>query len=208
MKKAAVFDKIYAQYIADVASVDLVRARKRLGIELDGDSAVIPFYGIPYRVSGQGVADARGNRPGHAVSVILCKYLLMCPEAEPATAVDWVKYNDFKDAAPFAGGFNNTAERPISQAFSGRMEDLGQACAALGGRVADEPISCDLIIRFPALPKLPLLMLFNDMDEDFPAHCSLLFERRAADYLDMECLAMLGMVLAIWLKEKPGHEAF
>jgi hypothetical protein len=34
------------------------------------------------------------------------------------------------------------------------------------------------------------------VDEDFPADCSLLFEKQAASYLDMECLAMIGMVLA------------
>jgi hypothetical protein len=46
------------------------------------------------------------------------------------------------------------------------------------------------------LPRVPLLLLFNDADDEFPAACSVLFERRAAGYLDMECLAMLGMQLA------------
>ena len=43
---------------------------------------------------------------------------------------------------------------------------------------------------------MPLLLLFNDADEDFPPACSVLFERRAEHYLDKECLAMLGMMLA------------
>jgi hypothetical protein len=41
-----------------------------------------------------------------------------------------------------------------------------------------------------------IYLIFNDADEDFPADCSLLFEKQAASYLDMECLAMIGMVLA------------
>jgi hypothetical protein len=45
-----------------------------------------------------------------------------------------------------------------------------------------------------------VLLLFNDADEDFPASCSVLYERRAERYLDMECLAMLGMMLAEGLK--------
>jgi hypothetical protein len=84
------------------------------------------------------------------------------------------------------------------------VEDLRRASAALGGQPGDLPVACNLIIRFPALPKVPLLMLFHDRDEDFPAHCSLLFQERARAYLDMECLAMLGMVLAIWLKDQAG----
>jgi hypothetical protein len=46
-------------------------------------------------------------------------------------------------------------------------------------------------------------MMFDDLDEEFPAQCSLLFQDRAPAYLDMECLAMLGMVLASWLEGKP-----
>jgi hypothetical protein len=36
------------------------------------------------------------------------------------------------------------------------------------------------------------LLLFNDKDDEFPAQCSVLFERRAQKFLDMECLAMVG----------------
>jgi hypothetical protein len=49
---------------------------------------------------------------------------------------------------------------------------------------------------FEALPRVRIYLIFNDADEDFPADCSLLFEKQAASYLDMECLAMIGMVLA------------
>jgi hypothetical protein len=43
-------------------------------------------------------------------------------------------------------------------------------------------------------------------DEDFPADCSLLFEKQAAQYLDMECLAMIGMVLAQLLAGKDNPD--
>jgi dienelactone hydrolase len=56
-------------------------------------------------------------------------------------------------------------------------------------------------MRFDALPKIPILLLFNDADDEFPAQCLLLFERRAEKYLDMECLAILGWLLAGYLCE-------
>jgi len=43
-------------------------------------------------------------------------------------------------------------------------------------------------------------------DEDFPADCSLLFEKQAARYLDMECLAMIAMVLAERLAGKDNPD--
>jgi hypothetical protein len=56
------------------------------------------------------------------------------------------------------------------------------------------------ILRFQALPRVPILMPFNHHDEDFPAQCSLLFENKTDKHLDMECLAMMGWVLAAWLR--------
>jgi hypothetical protein len=146
------------------------------------------------------VLNERNRRPIHAVGVVLCKYLLLCPKVEPVLSRNWIKYNNFKDAAPFAGGFRNTAEQPIGKTFSGRLADLEKASMTLGGIPSDAPVSCDLAIRFPALPKLNLLMLFNDKDDEFPADCSILFEEHAGAYLDMECLAMLGVMLGGGLK--------
>lgn len=208
MQRAAVFDEIYADYLAEVAALDLDRIAARLGLDRDGESLVVPFYGSPFRVSGEGVADERGCRPSHAVSVILCKYLLLCPAADPPSNTDWVRYSTFKDGLPFAAGFRNTAEQPIGKTFTGRLEHLREAAAMLGGTPTEAPFACDLAMRLPALPSVSLLMMFDDRDEEFPAQCTLLFEDRAAAYLDMECLAMLGMVLASWLKGKatPGED--
>jgi hypothetical protein len=51
------------------------------------------------------------------------------------------------------------------------------------------------------LPKVPSLLLFNDKDDEFPAQCSVLFEKRADKFLDMECLAMVGMLLSEYLRK-------
>jgi hypothetical protein len=204
MARAAVFDEIYADYLAQVAALNLAPIAERLGLEHDGDALVVPFYGSRFRVSGKAVADEQGFRPSHAVSVILCKYLLLCPPEEPPANTGWVRYRTFKDALPFAAGFRNTAEQPISKTFAGRMEKLRRAAGMLGGTPTEAPFACDLAMRLPALPTVPLLMMFDDQDEEFSAQCTLLFEQRASAYLDMECLAMLGMVLASWLKGRPA----
>jgi len=62
-------------------------------------------------------------------------------------------------------------------------------------------VSYDLSMQFNALPKIPLVMLFNDADDEFSATCSVLFEGRAENYLDPECLAMVGRYLFTSLKK-------
>jgi hypothetical protein len=195
MEPSPVFESIYRGYLRQVAGVDLGPIADRLGVAVDGDAAVVPFFGRPHRVSAAGVSDPRGRRPDHAVCVVLCRYLLACPAEEPSGS-DWVTFKDFRDAAPFVGGFRNTAEGPVARAFAGRLPELERACRDLGGRTAALEIASDLSVRFEALPRVPLVLLFNDRDEDFPAQCTFLFERRAQGFLDMECLAMAGMALA------------
>lgn len=196
--EAPIFEKIYTDYLSEVAALDLTGKADTLGIRIDGKTYAIPFFQERYTVSPDGIADGDGNRPAHAVSVILCKYLLLCPD-NPGSDRELVTYKDFRDAAPYVMGFRNTAEGPIARVYSGKIDALEKRCRELGGKACDLGISCELSYVFQPLPQVPVYLLYNDADDEFPADCSLLFERRAADFLDMECLAMIGMVLAEWL---------
>ena len=199
MQKSSVFEETYKNYLAQIAELDFARIAKRLGAEMSGDELIIPFLGNPHRVSTQGLSGPSGNRPGFSVSVVLFKYLLLCPDDDP-TEDDWVSFKDFKDAAPFAGSFVNYTEAPLAKYFSGRLKYLEAACRGSHGHPPASTFSYDLSMQFNALPKIPVLMLFNDTDEEFAARCAVLFERRAEKYLDMECLAMVGNLLFERLK--------
>ena len=61
-------------------------------------------------------------------------------------------------------------------------------------------LSCDLIVGFDALPRVPIVLVFTDADEEFAAASTVLFESRARHYLDMECLGMIGSLLVEQLK--------
>ncbi len=91
-------------------------------------------------------------------------------------------------------------ERPITGVFGGRLSVLEGAARAAGGYPPAEALPYHLAVRFDALPRVPLLLLFNDADEEFPADCRVLFEQRAEHFLDAESLAMLARLLARELK--------
>jgi hypothetical protein len=196
-----VFEETYRSYLARIISLDLNELEDKLGIQVFEGNAIIPFFGKAYTVSGEGIYGPGGKKPHLSTSVILCKYLLMCPLIEPLGG-NWVSYKDFKDAAPLVHAFYNTVTRPIAETFCGRLKELENAAKNIGGHAAGENFSYDLSVRIEALPKVPVLLLVNDADEEFPAQCSVLFETRAGNYLDMECLAMLGMLLFEYLKFK------
>jgi hypothetical protein len=203
MERSPIFEKTYKDYLARIADLNLKELEDKLGIQVSEGKAIIPFYGRPYIVSAEGIYGPEGKKPLLSTSVILCKYILMCPPDEPRED-DWVTFKDFKDAAPLIHAFATTVTNPISKMFSGRPSALEKAGKKVGGYPPAETFSYDVSIKFDALPKVPLLLLFNDKDEEFPAQCSLLFEKRTEKYLDMECVAMVGMLLYEYLKIEAG----
>ena len=49
----------------------------------------------------------------------------------------------------------------------------------------------DSAFTFTVLPRVPLMLLFWDADEDFEARASILFDSTAKDYLDIETTLFL-----------------
>jgi len=123
------------------------------------------------------------------ICVILCKYILLCPQIPPKEK-DWVSFRDLKDSGPLTSYFANDVERAIAVHFNGRLSDMKNAGRTLKGYSPDIEVSYDLSMQFDALPKVPVVMLFNDADDEFPAKCAVLFETRAENYLDSECLPL------------------
>ncbi len=199
---AKIFDENYQQYCDQIATIDFSGIKDRLGIELDGDTLLIPFNGRDYHVSKKGIFDASGSRPDYGVCVILAKYVLLCPD-KTYTDKRWVSFRDFKRASHFTNTnfFSSDTEQAIVKTFSGKKDNLFQAGKALGGVDHELSASYDLALEFAALPRISLLLLFNDKEDSFPAHCSVLFQKHSEFYLDPESLAMTSASLAKRLKD-------
>jgi len=198
--KENVFKKTYENYLAQVDGTDFNSVKQKLGVEVENNEMTIPLFGKPYKVSGAGISDPGGKQPVLDICVILCKYILLCPQLPPKKK-DWVSFRDLKDSGPLTNYFVNDVERTIATYFNGRLGDMKNACRILKGYSPDIEVSYDLSMQFDALPKVPVVMLFNDADDEFSATCSVLFERRAENYLDPECLAMVGRCLFTYLKK-------
>lgn len=195
MVRAPIFKKTFADYLKQIGRLDLNACRQTLDFDMEDDTALIPMFDRRYHVSRDEICDSAGKRADWSIAVLLCKYLLLCPSA-PLLSRDLRTFKDFKDAAPLVGYFDSTVQGRIAREFSGRPNDLGEACRAIGGKPYAQELAYQIKYRFSALPKIPVYLLFNDAEEGFPAQCTLLFEQRVQNYLDMESLAILGGTLA------------
>ena len=200
--EANIFETHYEDYCRQIAELDFSSIKDTLGIEFRGQEAIIPFLGEDYIVSNKGIADEFGNRPNYMVCVILSKYLLLCPDA-PIVNKEWTALKDFRKLSQFTNlnVFTTDTERPIVKRFSGRLDALSDASQKLGGKPCDMGLSYDFAMEFKVLPKIEMMLLFNDRDDEFPATCSVLFQRQAEHYLDPESLIMTGMAFTQRLKK-------
>jgi hypothetical protein len=199
-----VFEKTYIDYLDKVNRLDCKPLEQKLGIKIKGADVIIPLFGRPYMVSKEGITGPADEKPSFEICVILFKYLLLNRTGYPEDK-EWVTYRDLRDSGPLTVFFRDEVENAISRTYSGRLKELKGAGESLDGHPPDIDLPYDLSMRFNLLPRVPVLMLFNDADDEFPAKCSVLFERRAENYLDAECLAIAGRLLFTTLKDTEGE---
>ena len=196
-ERSKIFEDHYQDYCRQIAAVDLASIKDRLQIKVDGKIARVVFFHQTYQVSGHGIFDEGNKTADYVTCVILSKYLLLCPD-QLYLDKDWCTFRDFKKESHFTNTnyfISDTTQRIISH-FSGRLTDLKAACRKINGADQQMDLAYDLSVAFTVLPRLSLLLLVNDADDDFPADCRVLFQRQGEYYLDPESLAMTSGLLA------------
>lgn len=190
----SIYEKTFHEQLKRLAKLNFEVLADRIGAAYKDGAISLPFFHETYTVSIDGIMGKAGRVSNHAVRTVLCQYLLRFP-AIPPKQNDWTSFKDFRDAAPLVGYFKN-CEHSVSKYFSGKKAQLLTACLFLHGRVVSLFSGYELTVIFDVLPHLPLLLLYNDQDDEFPAHCNFLFKSGAQEILDMESLAIVGKVLA------------
>ena len=185
-----IFDKNRNHYLDQIAKLDFDAIKDTLGLLSYREQYALSFFNQIYEVGKEGIRDADGNQPDYMAHVILSKYLLLCPE-NPSRDTQWCAFREFKKTSHFTNinYFSSDTERAMTRAFAGRRNHVIEACEILNGIPMPGAFTYDLVYRFEALPRISLLLLYNDGDEDFDAYGTVLFQRRAEDYLDPESLA-------------------
>lgn len=175
--------------------VNLAYRANALGGTWAEGSLTLPLFGRPHHITGEAIRDHEGNHATPAVTVLLCRYILSLPAVQQAESPEWVTLRDVKGAGVLTSVFTDNTQKIIETAFTGHAHSLADAAAALGGDVETHP-GFDLSIRFHALPRIPVLVHFNDAEVGMPAQCAILFDRSAQDFLDLESLSIIATYLA------------
>jgi len=191
-ERSRIFAETYQRYLADIRKIDFLARAPILGVVEEDGALIIPIYDKRYTFTAEGIAESEVLTP--ALQVMICKYILSCPDKLPASEGELITYREFKDAGPLISYFTTNTNKTLESAFAGNTDGLRQRALAIGGQVRSSEVY-DLSLVFHAFPRIPVYLNFNDRDDTFPAACSILYRSSAALFLDMECLAMTGTLL-------------
>jgi hypothetical protein len=180
------YDRVCEGLLALVYGTGAVAHASALGGALEGEVATIPLFGIDCYVRPDGVY--QGNRKLDTIgSILTARYLLQAGTKEIRNV--WLPYRDLKDGGQFASYIKVHVEDRIAESFSGKISLLKSRLDALGARPYAGEMESDLTLVVNPLPKVPVLCLFWDRDDEFPASFRFLFDASASSYLDLESLA-------------------
>jgi len=196
--KPDAYEIVYTGLVKDLAERDLSPAGVSLGLERQGAEYLVPVLGRDYLVGPQGVRAADGGGATVSHRIVLAWYLIHGGSGEPAGS--FVPYRELPGGADFARTLAQLVDARLAAFFSRKLDQLKAAAARLGGQELEVSSASDGAWRFTALPKVPLELRFYDADEEFPAEAKVLYDLTAPNFLDLECLAALGHMLALELE--------
>ena len=188
-------NQAYGERLDRLADIEPARHANVLGGVPDGNGLGIRYYNHIYHIFPGRIEDTQGCPPTDAVGLVLCQYVLRSPKNMPGDG-RLVTFRELEGAGPLVASFTGNTNKLIADTFASRLEDLRSAALQIGGRQKNDEHNYDLVIKFNALPRVPIFLKFNAADELFPARSTLLFHQSAQIYLDMQSLFILGTYLA------------
>ncbi len=189
------YDKVCEELLDVVRQTGAAANAPMLLGSVEEGAACIPLFGEKCCVRRDGVYKD-GAKLDTIGSILVVRYLLQAGDAPMLHA--WLPYRDLKDGAQFSGFIKTNIEDKIALTFQGRRAALEQRLSALGASTGGPDVRGDIALVVHPLPKLPVLCLFWDKDEEFPASFQFLFDASAPTYLDLEALA--AVLQYIYLK--------
>ncbi len=154
-------------------------------------SFMIPFFGDIFNVAfPAGIVERQNGSPTGAREILIILHYLIQADGT-AVKGEWVAYRDLPGARYHEPAFIAEVERPLSLGLSGRLEEL-RRWAERNARILE--LTGDLAFAWEALSRVPLLVIFNEKDDEFPAGARMLFDISAPDYLPTEDLSVLAEI--------------
>jgi hypothetical protein len=136
--------------------------------------------------------DPAANRECALIHQALLLYYFSTADGSPP-ATKWVSFGELPDGRFYNQAFQGYTGAELARHYGSDQAAFERAAAQLGG--VAEPVG-DCAFLFRALPRVALLVVHWQGDEEFPSSFKILFDASASHYLPSDVCAVLGGMLA------------
>jgi hypothetical protein len=184
------YEQIYESLIPKLSECDFLEIAERLGLSLQPDGALsVNFLGREYEISSRGVNPTDGKPVDVNNRSVLAYYTLSKGVGEPAFS--YVPISCHAGTGIIFSTNIKWMTDPLGKAFSGNYVTFSETMCRLGGVFNGKRKSGGYLWLLKVLPKIPLQIVYNDGDDEFPCEVQILFDKNASLFLEFECLAFL-----------------
>ena len=164
---------------------------RKYGLKNDRDYLYLEYIGTEYRISrADGAIEYRKDEEWQVCreyTIVMTIYDLLCHSREevlPPLTGEWQPVGGFvkTGSSPSTGVFTEKYEK----AFSGKVEEVKQACIYLGGRLQKRLAGADITFEMPVISGFSVLFQFWDGDDEFPPKILILWDKASMTYLHFE----------------------
>lgn len=173
---------------------DLEERAERLGLTPLGHGKVsVDFLGRAYMVTNNGV-EAADNEPSSPQfrGVVIC-YVSSNGSGSPTG--NYSLLHRFAGATMSSGSGMMWMTQKAVDAFKGDYKKFSEAATRLGMTLDisnDSPNVGEYVWAYNVLPKIPMHVIFNEADDEFPCEIKIMFDDIVSRYLEFEQLAFLS----------------
>jgi hypothetical protein len=166
--------------------------------DLETKHFIVPFLGQKYSVTyPEGLVTYLHDKTEAPIitAILLLHYLVNASGVD--LSKNWVSFKELQGGRIYSDPFQHRAVIPFIKSFGGRPADFIRAAEKLQAEKAEHG---DLSYIITVLPRVPLLYILWQGDEEFPPNGTILFDNYANTYLHTEDYAFIaGMTVAALL---------
>ncbi|MGD9876248.1 DUF3786 domain-containing protein, partial [Desulfococcus sp.] len=159
---------------------------KESNVELE-----LPYFSGLIRIGRNGVRKADDEPLNRWEQVFIYNHMAQGGKVNPTGR--WKAFQEIPNTVSKIKSMRAHVEIPLAERFSGKPEALAEAARRIGGldKIREHP-SADAAWRFTPLPKVPVMLLFWNQDDEFEAKIKLLFDETVCEHLDIESILFLS----------------
>jgi hypothetical protein len=177
------------------SSIDFSTAAESIGCTWSGverDSLLLQFFGQDVELSHDGILIDGKEVEDPRDQILLYNYVHFAGGPEPEQ--EWIGMESLPNSISKIRTLRVYCEERIAAHFTGKTDQLQKYAPELGAVLQENTEqSCSAAFLVPALPRLPLYVLFWDEEKEdgFPAKVKVLFDQNVLEFLDIESLVFV-----------------